>query len=128
VSLKKEDNPYKIELDRAIELIEEKREKDRSKTIKIFEEDQDMQLLNGRWGPYISYKKKNYRLPKGTNAEELSFKQCLEIVEGSAKTDKSKKTKGKVSAKRQQKKQALKRKQVRRKNKIYTKNEFKRLF
>ncbi|PLX10257.1 MAG: type I DNA topoisomerase [Marinilabiliales bacterium] len=92
VSLKKEDSPYKIELDRAIELIEEKREKDRSKTIKIFEEDNDMQLLNGRWGPYIAYKKKNYRIPKGTKAEELTFKQCLEIIKGNSKTEKTKKT------------------------------------
>ena len=91
VSLKKEDNPYKIDLERAIELIEEKREKDRSKTIKIFEEDAELQILNGRWGPYISYKKKNYRIPKGTNAEELSLKQCMEIIEGNAKSDKTKK-------------------------------------
>lgn len=92
ISLKKEDNPYKIELERAIELIEEKREKDRSKLIKTFDEDQDMQILNGRWGPYIAYKKKNYRIPKGTKAEDLTFSECLKIVEGSAKGDKAKKT------------------------------------
>ena len=50
-----------------------------------------MQLLNGRWGPYIAYKKKNYRLPKGTKTEELTFKQCLEIVKGSSKSEKTKK-------------------------------------
>lgn len=91
VSLKKEDNPYKIDLERAIELIEEKREKDRSKTIKIFEEDTELQILNGRWGPYISYKKKNFRIPKGTNAEDLSLKQCMEIIEGNKKSEKTKK-------------------------------------
>ncbi len=91
VSLKKEDNPYKIDLERAIELIEEKREKDRSKTIKIFEEDTELQILNGRWGPYISYKKKNFRIPKGTNAEDLSLKQCMEIIEGNTKSGKTKK-------------------------------------
>ncbi len=91
VSLKKEDNPYKIDLERAIELIEEKREKDRSKTIKIFEEDTDLQILNGRWGPYISYKKKNFRIPKGTNAEDLSLKHCMEIIEGNTKSEKTKK-------------------------------------
>ncbi len=91
VSLKKEDNPYKIDLERAIELIEEKREKDRSKTIKIFEEDTELQILNGRWGPYISYKKKNFRIPKGTNAEDLSLKQCMEIIEGNTKSEKTKK-------------------------------------
>ncbi len=98
-SLKKEDNPYKIELDRAIELIEEKREKDRSKTIKIFEEDKDLQILNGRWGPYIVCKKKNYRIPKGTEAESLTLKQCMEIVESNGKSEKGKKTK-KTSSKK----------------------------
>ena len=93
VSLKKEDSPYKIELDRAIELIEEKREKDKEKTIKVFEEEPDLQILNGRWGPYISYKKKNYRIPKGTKAEELTFKQCMEIVQVDKKSEKGKKTK-----------------------------------
>lgn len=99
ISLKKEDNPYKIELDRAIELIEEKREKDRSRTIKIFDEDPELQILNGRWGPYISYKKKNYRIPKGTKAETLTLKQCLEIVKDGGKSDKTKKAK-KTSAKK----------------------------
>ncbi len=98
-SLKKEDNPYKIELDRAIELIEEKREKDRSKTIKIFEEDKDLQILNGHWGPYIVFKKKNYRIPKGTEAESLTLKQCMEIVESNGKSEKGKKTK-KTSSKK----------------------------
>lgn len=99
ISLKKEDNPYKIELERAIELIEEKREKDRSRTIKIFEEDKDLQILNGRWGPYIVCKKKNYRIPKGTEAESLTLKQCLEIVESNGKSEKGKKTK-KTSSKK----------------------------
>ena len=99
ISLKKEDNPYKIELERAIELIEEKREKDRLKTIKIFEEDKDLQILNGRWGPYIVYKKKNYRIPKGTKAESLTLKQCMEIVKSNGKSEKGKKTK-KTSSKK----------------------------
>jgi DNA topoisomerase-1 len=99
ISLKKEDNPYKIELDRTIELIEEKREKDRLKTIKIFEEDKDLQILNGRWGPYVIYKKKNYRIPKGTKAESLTLKQCMEIVKSNGKSEKGKKTK-KTSSKK----------------------------
>ena len=110
VSLKKEDNPYKIDLERAIELIEEKREKDRSKTIKIFEEDTELQILNGRWGPYISYKKKNFRIPKGTNAEDLSLKQCMEIIEGNTKSEKTKKgdTKKTATKKAETKKTAKK--------------------
>ncbi len=93
ISLKKEDNPYKIKLDRAIELIKEKREKDRLKTIKVFEEEPDLQILNGRWGPYISFKKKNYRIPKSTDAEKLTLEQCKDIIEGNKKTEKTKTTK-----------------------------------
>ena len=99
ISLKKEDDPYKIELDRAIELIVEKREKDRLKTIKLFEEDPEIQVLNGRWGPYISYQKKNYRIPKETDAAGLTLEQCLEIVKQNGKSEKVKKTK-KTSAKK----------------------------
>jgi len=104
ISLKKEDDPYKIKLDRAIELIEEKREKDRAKTIKTFEEEPELQVLNGRWGPYISYKKKNYKIPKGSKAENLSYKQCLDIIESSSKTEKNKKTKKTTSKKGKSKK------------------------
>ncbi len=93
ISLKKEDNPYKIELDRAIELIEEKREKDRLNTIKIFEEEPELQILNGRWGPYIAYKKKNFRLPKGVDAEKLTLDNCMEIIKADSKKGGSTKTK-----------------------------------
>ncbi len=102
VSLPKEENPYKIELPRAIELIDEKREKDRLKTIKIFEEEPELQILNGRWGPYISYKKKNFRISKEINASTLTLKQCLDIVKSDSKSGKTKKTvtKKKTAAKK----------------------------
>jgi DNA topoisomerase-1 len=95
-SLKKGvDDPMTIDLDRAIELIEEKRERDNKKYIKSFEEDKDLQVLNGRWGPYISYKKKNYKIPKDTEAADLSYDDCLKLI---AEGDKTKKTKkGKTS-------------------------------
>ena len=81
VSLEKDvDDPYTVVLERAIELIEAKREKDRKALIKTFDEDPDLRLLNGRWGPYISYKKKNYKLPKDTEAEKLSLDDCLKII------------------------------------------------
>ncbi|MBU8893129.1 MAG: type I DNA topoisomerase [Bacteroidales bacterium] len=104
ISLKKEDNPYKIELDRAIELIEEKREKDRLKFIKSFDEEPELQILNGRWGPYIVYKKKNYRIPKNIKAEDLTLVKCMEIVKGSDKAEKSSKTKKTASKKGKAKK------------------------
>jgi len=81
VSLEKEDDPYSVELDRAVELIEAKREKDRKAVLKIFDEDAELQVLNGRWGPYIKYKKKNFKIPKSLKAEELTFEACMEIIE-----------------------------------------------
>ncbi len=80
VSLGKDYDPYTVELDVAIELIEAKREKDRKAIISVFEEEPDLRVLNGRWGPYISYKKKNYKIPKTTKAEELSLEDCMKII------------------------------------------------
>ncbi len=79
------DDPYTITSERAIELIEEKREKDRNKYIKTFDDEPDLQVLNGRWGPYIAYQKKNYKIPKGTDAAKLSKEDCMKIIEGSSK-------------------------------------------
>jgi DNA topoisomerase-1 len=91
-SLKKDvDDPYTVELDRAIELIKEKREKEKNRVIQTFENDKDLQILNGRWGPYISYKKKNYRIPKNTDPKKLSYDDCMEIIEKSSKNKKAKK-------------------------------------
>lgn len=81
VSLDKTDDPYTVKLERAIELIEAKREKDRNAMIKTFDQEPDLVVLNGRWGPYISYKKKNYKLPKGTDGSALSFDDCMKIVQ-----------------------------------------------
>ncbi len=107
VSLKKDvDDPYSIDLETAIERIKEKREADIKKIIKTFDEEPELRLLNGRWGPYIAYKKKNYRIPKTTNAEELSLKECLELVEKGSKGSTTKKgaAKKKPSAKKSTKK------------------------
>jgi len=83
VSLSKDYDPFTVELDTAIELIEEKREKDRLAVIKLFDEEPELQVLNGRWGPYLKYKKKNYKIPKTTKAEELSLEDCLKIIKES---------------------------------------------
>jgi len=80
VSLSKEYDPFTVELETAIELIEAKREKDRKAIISVFEEEPELRVLNGRWGPYISYKKKNYKIPKTTKAEELKLDDCLKII------------------------------------------------
>ena len=82
VSLEKDiDDPYLIVLERAIDLIESKREKDLNAVIKVFEQDPEVRLLNGRWGPYISFKKNNYKIPKSTDAAALSFEDCMLLIE-----------------------------------------------
>lgn len=93
VSLKKgEDDPGTITLETAIQRINEKREADRNKLIKAF--DNGIQILNGRFGPYISYNKANYKIPKTLKAEELTLEKCMEIIEKEG----DKKTTGKKAA------------------------------
>lgn len=96
ISLEKTDDPYTVTLERAIELIEAKREKDDKAMIKTFDEEPDMKLLNGRWGAYLYYKKNNYKLPKDTIAESLQYEDCLKIIADSGtpkKVSRKKKTK-----------------------------------
>ncbi len=80
-SLAKTDDPMTIGLERAIELITEKRKKEAEKTIREFPENTDVKILNGRYGAYISYKKQNYKIPKSKDPKELSLQDCLSIVE-----------------------------------------------
>ncbi len=79
VSIKKDDDPASITLERAIELIEAKRKADREKIIKTFDENPDVQVLNGRYGPYLVIKKQNYKIPKGTDPASLTLEDCIEI-------------------------------------------------
>jgi DNA topoisomerase-1 len=79
VSIKKDDDPASITLERAIELIEAKRKADREKIIKTFDEDPDVQVLNGRYGPYLVIKKQNYKIPKGIDPASLTLEDCIEI-------------------------------------------------
>lgn len=94
VSLKKEDDPATITKERAIELIKEKREKDKNKYIKTFE-DEGIQVLNGRWGPYISHKKKNYKVPKDKDPKELTLEDCKKIISEAGTKKKNSRTKKK---------------------------------
>lgn len=99
-SLRKgEDDPMTIDLPTSIERIEAKREADRKKLIKTFEENEDIRVLNGRWGPYISYEKTNYKIPKTTDPASLTLEDCLKIIEaGPAKKTAAKKTTAKKAA------------------------------
>jgi len=79
-SLGKEDDPLTVEDERAIVIIEEKRKKERERLIKKFDENEEVQVLKGRWGPYISIGKKNYKIPKETEPKSLSLDDCLKIA------------------------------------------------
>jgi len=82
VSLKKGvDDPLTVTLDRAIELINEKREQAEKSIIKVFESDPEVKVKEGRWGPYISYKKGNYKIKKGTDINQLTLDECKKIIE-----------------------------------------------
>ncbi|TVR80279.1 MAG: type I DNA topoisomerase [Chitinophagaceae bacterium] len=78
-SLKKDQNPHTITFEEAVKLIEEKKEKDKNKYIATFEE-QDIQVLNGPYGPYIKQGRKNFKIPKDTDPKTLTAEDCLEII------------------------------------------------
>jgi DNA topoisomerase-1 len=98
VSLKKDDSPFTVTIERAIELIEEKRKKEREKFIKTFEKD-DIQVLNGRFGPYIAHAGANYRIPKGSDPNALTLDDCKTIIAAQSKNKDAATAKSKAKAK-----------------------------
>jgi len=92
-SLKKDiDDPLTINKSRAIELIEEKRDIEKKRVIKSFPKNSDLKVLAGRYGPYISYQKKNFRIPRKNEPKSLTFEDCMKIIEeGQKKKAKKKK-------------------------------------
>ena len=82
VSLPKGEDPRTGTLDTAIQLIQAKRLQEEQRHMKKFEEDAKLEILNGRYGPYIAYDGKNYRIPKAQHdkATELTYEQCMDIV------------------------------------------------
>jgi DNA topoisomerase-1 len=83
-SLRPTDNPLSVTLERAIELIEIKREADRMRLIKSFDHDPDLQILNGRFGPYMVYKKENYKIPATQDPAALTYEECMKVIAESA--------------------------------------------
>ena len=81
-SLPKDTDPMAITLDEAIRLVQEKRLEEKQKHLKIFLEDEKLEVLNGRYGPYLVYDGKNYRLPKALHekAAELKYEECMSII------------------------------------------------
>jgi DNA topoisomerase I len=101
ISIKEEiDSPYTIELERAVELIEDKRKTEREKIIRVFEDPAGLSILNGRWGPYISFNNQNYKIPRNVDPATLQKEDCLKIMEG----QKEKSGKRRPPVKRKQKK------------------------
>lgn len=79
-SIPKEMSPTAITLEEAIDLIKAQRENEAKKVLKTFDEEPDLMVLNGRYGPYIVYKKQNVKIPKGKDAESLTLEDCRAIV------------------------------------------------
>ena len=103
----KEDDPYLVELPRALELIKEKMIADANRLILDFEE-QGIQVLNGRYGPYITNKEKNARVPKDREPNSLTLEECIELL--AAAPVRRKRGKKKVSKKKVSKKKTAKKK------------------
>jgi DNA topoisomerase-1 len=80
VSIPKDIDPYTITPERAVELIEAKRIADANKTIKLFAEDPEIQILNGRFGPYIKAGKKNVKIPKDREPASLTYEECVALA------------------------------------------------
>ena len=87
VSLPKGVDPLTIDFDTAVDLIKQKRQQEEQRHLKSFDEDPLLEVMNGRYGPYIAYDGKNYRLPKAMHekAAELTFEECIKIINSSKK-------------------------------------------
>lgn len=79
-SLPKTDDPMSVTAERAVEIIEAKREAERNKLICSLGEQNEIQVLNGRFGPYFTFEKNNYKIPKGTDPLTLTFEKCQELI------------------------------------------------
>ena len=103
----RDDDPYTIELPRALELIEEKKIEDANRIIQDFEEE-GIQVLNGRYGPYITDKTKNARVPKDREPKSLTLEECIELLAAAPARGRRGKKKAKKTAKKKAKKKTKK--------------------
>lgn len=94
VSIPKGMDPMLVTLEDAVKLIQEKQEAEAKRVIKVFEENPDMLILNGRYGPYISYQKKNYKIPDKVEAADLSLEACFKVIELQKEKAETRKTRG----------------------------------
>jgi DNA topoisomerase-1 len=94
VSIPKEMDPMAVTFEEAVRMLSEKKEKEAQKIIKQFPENPDMQILNGRYGPYIAYLKKNYKIPENVNPADLNLDACFKVIELQAQKAEMRKAKG----------------------------------
>lgn len=81
VSVPKDKDPLTITLDEAVQMIKDKQDAEARKVIKIFADHSDLQVLNGRYGPYIAYEGKNYKIPSGVEPADLTVEACFKVIE-----------------------------------------------
>jgi DNA topoisomerase-1 len=95
-SLPKGSDPMVITLDEAITVIQEKRRQEAAKHLKFFLEDPKLEVMNGLYGPYLTYDGQNYRLPKSLHekAKELTYDECMKLIEEARENEKDKEKKG----------------------------------
>ena len=81
VSIPKTVDPLAVTLEEAEQMLKEKQEAEAKKVIKTFADNPDMQILNGRYGPYIAYQKKNYKIPENVEPADLNLDACFKVIE-----------------------------------------------
>jgi DNA topoisomerase-1 len=124
-SIRGDDDPYTITLERALVVVQEKKEADEKRTIRDFGVDK-VRILRGRWGPYVTDGDRNARVPKDEDAEAMTFERCKELLEAApprkgrkkkaSKKKTSKKTAKKRTSKKKSRKKASKKKATRTKS------------
>jgi len=93
-SLPKEMDPHDVTEEDAIQIIKDKRQKDKEKIIRVFDENPEAKIENGRWGPFIRFGKQNIKIPKGTEIDTITYQQ---VVEWAAADEKKPKAKGRAT-------------------------------
>ena len=99
-SLPQGTDPLTVSLDEAVALIKEKQEAEAKRHIKKFDEEPELEIMNGRYGPYIAYKGSNYKIPEGITPEDLNLQACMDLIKLQSDPDKPKARRGKTARKK----------------------------
>lgn len=99
-SLPQGTDPLTVTLDEAVALIKEKQEAEAKRHIKKFDEEPELEIMNGRYGPYIAYKGSNYKIPEGITPEDLNLQACMDLIKLQSDPDRPKARRGKTARKK----------------------------